>query len=112
MENCLFCKFNNGEIQVEKVFENENFFVIKDINPQAPIHLLAIVKHHYKTFDEMNDIDKDIFGQIVFEISKHQKQWGIEKGYRLIINQGEYAGQTIPHLHIHILGGKKLDEKF
>lgn len=112
MENCLFCKFNNGEIDVEKIFENDEFFVIRDINPQAPIHLLAIVKHHYKLFSEMEEGDISNIGKVLFEISKHQIEWGLKNGYRILVNQGDDAGQTVGHLHIHILGGKNLDEKF
>ena len=112
MDNCLFCKFNTGEIEVEKIFENENFFVIRDINPQAPVHLLAIVKHHYKVFEDMDANDKKVFGEILFEISQHKKEWGIENGYRILVNQGKDANQTVPHLHIHILGGKNLGDNF
>lgn len=108
MKDCIFCKINNGEIPSKKVFENENFFIIKDIEPKAKCHYLAILKAHFKLLSEL-DVHKEKLLLDVFKtLPKIAKELGLENGYRLVINQGDDAGQTVPHLHIHILGGELL----
>lgn len=108
MENCLFCKFANGEIPVNKVFENEDFVIIRDINPQAKNHFLAIPKKHFKYLAEMTEEDGELVGRILKTIPALEDLLELKNGYRLIINQGDDAGQTVPHLHIHILSGQKM----
>lgn len=110
MENCVFCKIRKGEIPSVKLYEDEDFMIIKDIAPQAKIHLVAIPTQHVPYISEMSDEYALIIGKIMSKISKMQKELGIENGYRLIINQGEDANQTVKHLHIHILGGEKLKD--
>lgn len=108
MEDCLFCKFANGEIPVNKVFENEDFVIIRDINPQAKNHFLAIPKKHFKYLAEMTEEDCELVGRILKTIPALEDLLELKNGYRLVINQGDDAGQTVPHLHIHILSGQKM----
>lgn len=108
MEDCLFCKFANGEIPVNKVFENEDFVIIRDINPQAKNHFLAIPKKHFKYLAEMTKEDGELVGRILKTIPALEDLLELKGGYRLVINQGDDAGQTVPHLHIHILSGQKM----
>lgn len=108
MEDCLFCKFANGEIPVNKVFENEDFVIIRDINPQAKNHFLAIPQKHFKYLAEMTEEDGELVGRILKTIPALEDLLELKNGYRLVINQGDDAGQTVPHLHIHILSGQKM----
>ena len=108
MEDCLFCKFANGEIPVNKVFENEDFVIIRDINPQAKNHFLAIPKKHFKYLAEMTEEDGELVGRILKTIPALEDLLELKNGYRLVINQGDDTKQTVPHLHIHILSGQKM----
>ncbi len=108
MDDCLFCKFAKGEIPVNKVYEDEDFIVIRDINPQAKNHFLAIPKTHFKLLSEMTEDDAERLKRILKKIPTLEKELELTNGYRLVINQGDDAGQTVPHLHIHILSGQKM----
>ena len=108
MEDCLFCKFASGAIPVNKVYEDENFFIIKDINPVCANHFLAIPKKHYKLLADMEGDDAATLGRILATIPKLGELLRLKNGYRLVVNQGDDAGQTVPHLHIHILSGEKM----
>lgn len=108
MDDCLFCKFAKGEIPVNKVYEDEDFIVIRDINPQAKNHFLAIPKTHFKLLSEMSEDDAEQLKRILKKIPTLEKELELKNGYRLVINQGDDAGQTVPHLHIHILSGQKM----
>lgn len=108
MDDCLFCKFAKGEIPVDKVYEDEDFIVIRDINPQAKNHFLAIPKTHFKLLSEMTEDDAERLKRILKKIPTLEKELELTNGYRLVINQGDDAGQTVPHLHIHILSGQKM----
>ena len=108
MSDCLFCKFVSGEFAVSKVFENDDFIVIRDINPQAVNHFLAIPKNHYKLLAEMTEEDSATLARILKTIPTLEDLLGLKDGYRLVVNQGDDAGQTVPHLHIHILSGQKM----
>ncbi len=108
MDDCLFCKFAKGEIPVNKVYEDEDFIVIRDINPQAKNHFLAIPKTHFKLLSEMTEDDAERLKRILKKIPTLEKELELKNGYRLVINQGDDAGQTVPHLHIHILSGQKM----
>lgn len=109
MEDCLFCKMISGEISTQKVYEDDLMIIIKDIAPKAPLHFLAIPKKHYKFLIEQHEEDTVVLGQILNKISKLCTELGLYNGYRLVINQGDDAGQSVPHLHIHILAGKQMD---
>ena len=106
--DCLFCKFISGEIAVNKVYEDENCIIIRDIAPQAKNHFLAIPKKHYKLLSEINEKDQECLGRILKTVSTLTKELDLTGGYRLVVNQGDDAGQTVPHLHIHILSGEKM----
>ena len=109
MDDCLFCKFVNGEIPVNKVFENEDFIIIRDIEPKAKNHFLAIPKKHFKYLAEMTEEDTAMLGRILATIPTLSDILELDGGYRLVINQGDDAGQSVPHLHIHILSGQKMN---
>jgi len=109
MTNCLFCKIVNKEIPADIIYEDDKFLSFKDINPQAPIHLLVIPKKHIPSVDHLELQDKELMGEIFLVAQKIAREKGFSsQGYRLIINVGKEAGQTIDHLHLHILGGKSL----
>lgn len=106
--NCIFCKIIDGQIPAAKVYEDEKMLVFKDIEPKAKVHLLAIGKDHFKLLSDMNGEQAELLKYMLTKIPKIAKDNGCENGYRLVINQGEDAGQTVFHLHIHILGGQTL----
>ena len=108
MSNCLFCKIIAGQIPSTKVYEDETVFAFRDIAPQAPTHILVVPKVH---MDDCNAItaDKSAVVAHIFEvIPQIAKEEGLTNGYRVVSNCGPDAGQTVPHLHFHILGGKQL----
>ncbi|MBI4158415.1 MAG: HIT domain-containing protein [Candidatus Yanofskybacteria bacterium] len=109
----VFCKILKGELKADVVYKDDDFWVVKDINPQAPVHLLIIpVKHFTSLEDFMKGDNNGLLGKGLVVAHKIAHQVGIaEKGYRLIINEGEHGGKLVPHLHIHLLGGKRLGPK-
>ena len=110
MDNCVFCKIRKGEIPSSTLYKDNDFMIIKDINPQAKVHLLAIPTCHVPYIDMLTDEGAALFGKILHRVSHMQEELGITNGYRLVINQGEDGGQTVNHVHIHILGGEKLKD--
>jgi len=109
-DNCLFCKIIKGEIPSSKVYEDEEMYVFKDIEPKARVHLLAVPKTHFKLLSEMGEEEAQILAYMLKKIPDIAKENGCINGYRLIINQGDDAGQTVFHLHIHILGAEHLSD--
>lgn len=109
MSKCIFCSIISGEIPSAKMYEDDNMVIIKDIEPKAERHFLMIPKNHYKLLADMTEKDQIILGKCLKKVSELQELLGLEKGYRLIINQGDDAGQTVFHLHIHILTGQKME---
>ena len=108
--DCLFCKIINGEIPSSKVYENEYVYAFKDINPQAPVHILVVPKTHICCADKIT-ADNSIEVARVFEaIPVIARESGLTNGYRIINNCGEDGCQTVKHIHFHSLGGKKLPE--
>ncbi len=107
-DNCIFCKIIEGKIPSAKVYEDDKMLVFKDIEPKAKVHLLAIGKDHFKLLSEMDEERAELLKYMLLKIPQIAKANGLENGYRLVINQGEDAGQTVFHLHIHILGGEPL----
>ncbi len=106
---CVFCKIVNGELPADKVYEDEKYMAFKDINPKAPVHILIIPKEHIEYLADINDENKHIIGDMAVVANKVAKKLGIDKtGYRVVINNGPDAGQEVFHLHMHLLGGKKL----
>jgi len=109
MEDCLFCKIINKQIKSEFVYEDDDLVCIKDIHPQAPIHLLIISKKHISTVLDISEEDEKLIGKIVRIATKISKQFNIdESGFRLIFNCKKDGGQTIYHIHLHLIGGKRL----
>lgn len=112
MEECLFCKIIKGEVPSTKVYEDDDVYAFKDINPEAPIHILVVPKKHIESVNEIKAEDEELIGKIFLAIGKIAKEQGIsEDGYRVVSNCGKNAGQTVMHLHFHILGGKELGTK-
>ena len=111
MENCIFCKIIAGEIPSNKVYEDDDMLVFRDINPQAKVHCLCVPKSHFATLAEMDEKQAEQVKRCLVKIPEIAKTLGLENGYRLIVNQGKDAGQTVFHLHIHILGGENMGEK-
>ncbi len=109
--DCLFCKIAAGEIPSTKVYEDDKLLAFKDINPQAPVHILIIPKEHFDSIDALDEKSAPIIGDIMLVAKKIAAEQGLKDGYRIITNIGENGGQTVKHLHFHILGGVKLSEK-
>ena len=110
MDDCIFCKIVNGEIPSTKVFEDEVSFAFRDINPQAPVHILIVPKKHVESCAVLGTEDEALVGKIFTNIAKIAKDEGLDKGFRVISNSGDDAGQTVHHLHFHILAGKAMGE--
>lgn len=110
--DCIFCKIIKGEIKSEILYENEGFIIINDISHMAKKHYLIIPKTHFAYLNEVNEEKAKLFSKIMLNMKDIENKLNLEDGYRLVINQRENAGQTVNHLHIHILGGEKLSDKF
>lgn len=105
----IFTKIINREIPASIVYENDKVLAFKDINPQAPIHILVIPKKEIPTINDIKEEDRELIGEMYLAIAKIAKDLGIDKeGYRVITNCNEYGGQEVFHIHFHLLGGKKL----
>lgn len=111
MDNCLFCKIIAGEIPSSKVYEDEHVYAFRDINPQAPVHILVVPKEHICCADAIDGTNSMAAAKCFEAIAKIAKAEGLENGYRVINNCGADGGQSVMHLHFHILGGVKLSEK-
>lgn len=108
MENCLFCKIINGDIPSSKVYEDEKCYAFKDINPQAPVHILVVPKAHIASVDEITASNSEYVARIFEVIPEIAKAAGLTNGYRVVSNCGDDACQTVKHLHFHIIGGRQL----
>lgn len=107
MTDCLFCKMVAGEIKPDVVFENEQVLAFRDINPQAPVHILVIPKRHVTTLNDLDD--SELGGQLLKASVTLAKQEGIaDEGYRTVINCNKNGGQAVYHLHLHLLGGRQM----
>src|SRR4030042_284621 len=107
--DCVFCKIASGEIPSKILYRDEDVVVFPDINPVAPVHLLVVSVKHITSLAHMADADAALVGKMVRAANQVAKEQGLsEKGYRLIINSGADAGQLVPHLHIHLMGGRPL----
>jgi histidine triad (HIT) family protein len=110
-DDCLFCRIGSGAIPAPHLHDDELCFAIADIAPKAPTHLLVIPREHFSGAPEMNEGREALVGHLVRVASQLARQEGLETdGYRLVLNSGAAAGQTVFHLHLHLLGGKKLGE--
>lgn len=107
---CIFCRIIKGEIPAAKVYEDDEMCVFKDVEPKAKVHLLAVPKTHFKLLSEAGDGEAEILTHMLKKIPQIAADNGCGNGYRLIVNQGDDAGQTVFHLHVHILGGEQLKD--
>ena len=109
MNDCIFCKIVNKEIPADIVYEDDKIIAFKDINAAAPIHVLIIPKRHIKSINQISDLDKSTISHIFIKISEIAKHLEIDKeGYRIVNNCGKLGGQTVDHIHFHLLGGREL----
>ena len=107
--DCLFCKIINGDIPSSKVYEDELVYAFRDIEPQAPVHILIIPKEHIASANELTEENASVVGHVFAVAAKIAKEEGFaEGGYRIVNNCGEDGGQTVKHLHFHMLGGRSL----
>ncbi|MCP3899478.1 MAG: histidine triad nucleotide-binding protein [Desulfobacteraceae bacterium] len=110
-KDCLFCKIINNEIPSEFLYEDDSFVVLRDINPQAPVHLLIVPKKHIRSINDLTDDDKTIISDIFLVGKKMAKQENVnESGYKLVFNVEKGGGQVIFHLHLHLIGGWKKNQ--
>jgi len=108
MSDCLFCKIVEGKIPARKVYEDERVFAFEDINPQAPTHVLIVPKQHIEGLNKAREQDAGILGYCQLVAAKIGRERGIEDGYRTVYNVGARAGQSVFHLHLHLIGGRDL----
>ena len=109
MTDCLFCKFVSGEIPPNIVYQDEDVLGFRDLHPQAPVHCLVIPKQHFSTINEATDAQTVLMGKLVLAAQKIAKQEGVdETGYRLVMNCNADGGQSVYHIHLHLLAGRSL----
>ncbi|MDR0443287.1 MAG: histidine triad nucleotide-binding protein [Treponema sp.] len=108
MSDCLFCKIIAGDIPCKKVYEDDDMLAFHDINPVSPVHFLVIPKKHIKSLMEVENTDAALLGRLLFKAQDLAKQRCEERGGRFVINAKRDGGQTVDHLHIHVLGGRSL----
>ncbi len=111
MQDCVFCNIINHTIESEFLLETEDLIVIKDVLPKAPVHLLVIPKKHIVSIYHLTAEDEPIVGKMIFAAKQMTEKLGVgESGYKLVFNVGRDGGMVVPHLHLHVMGGKKLAE--
>lgn len=109
MEDCIFCKIVSGAISSQRVYEDGQVLAIHDINPQAPVHLLLISKKHIASVLDVPEAEAGLVGKIALVASQLARKEGLgERGFRLVTNVGREGGQSVPHLHFHLLGGRQM----
>ena len=104
--DCLFCKIIAGEIPCSKVYEDDSVFAFNDIDPQAPVHVLIVPKVHIASADDVNETNSAVIAHIFEVAAKIAKEKGLADGYRIVNNCGDSAGQTVKHIHFHLMGGR------
>ena len=105
--DCLFCKIIAGDIPSAKVYEDDTVFAFRDIDPQAPVHVLIVPKEHIASAKEINETNSAVVAHIFEVAAKIAKDEGLDDGYRIVNNCGDSAGQTVKHLHFHLMGGRE-----
>ena len=108
MSDCIFCSIGSHEIPTTAVYEDDEIIAFNDLDPQAPVHVLVITKKHISSLDDVSEGEKTLMGHIMFKIPEIAADLGLDNGYRVVINNGEDAFQTVKHLHFHILGKRKM----
>lgn len=112
MEDCIFCKIAAGEMDTEFLYEDDAVVAFADISPMAPVHALVVPRKHLASVDEAGPEDRELLGHMIHAAQKLARDLGVaESGYRLVINTGTGAGQTVTHLHMHLLGGRALEPR-
>jgi histidine triad (HIT) family protein len=106
--DCLFCKISSGTIPVTRLFENDHVLAFPDINPQAPVHILVIPKHHFGSLAHTTSGEAELLGQLLNAATEIAQQQHLDNGFRIVINTGPDGGQTVDHLHLHLLGGRHM----
>lgn len=106
--DCVFCKIADGEIPSDIIYEDEKVIAFNDQDPQAPIHFLVIPKKHIESLAKLDEDDRDLIGHIFMVIKKITEDLGLENGYRIVNNTGEDGGQTVKHMHFHVLAERPL----
>ena len=110
--DCIFCQIVAGKIPSDILYHDEELIAFRDINPQAPVHLLIIPKRHIPSLTHLSEAETPLIGHMVDTANRLAKKEGIsESGYRLVINCGKHGGQLVPHLHMHLLGGRQLSDQ-
>ena len=110
--DCIFCKIANGEIPSTKVYEDDKILAFKDLDPQAPVHLLVIPKEHIKWAYDVTEENSAVIAHIFAKIPEIAKSQGLSDGFRIVNNCGDDGCQSVHHIHFHLLGGEKLTERF
>jgi histidine triad (HIT) family protein len=111
-EKCIFCRIIAGEVPSDIVYQDEDFLAFRDISPQAPTHVLIIPKAHITSSAELTEGQEGLVGRLIIVAKNLAEKEGIAKrGYRLLINCGADGGQVVPHLHLHLIGGRRLDDR-
>jgi histidine triad (HIT) family protein len=109
MSDCLFCKIANKQIPAATVYEDAEMFVIKDINPQAPMHVLVIPRQHIPTLNDLSAADEALIGRMIRRGAAVASEHGYaDRGFRTVFNTNAEAGQSVAHIHLHVLGGRSL----
>lgn len=109
MTDCIFCKIISGDIPSKKIYENEYVYAFEDLSPQAPVHFLVIPKKHIATLNDLDEADVNIAGHLLLAAKKIATDKGFaDDGYRVVMNCNEDGGQTVYHIHLHVLAGRKL----
>ncbi len=108
MSDCIFCKIASGEFESDIVYEDDDIIAFNDMNPEAPTHILIVPKRHIESLNDAVAGDADILGKVQLVAKGLAKDKGVGSGYRLVLNVGAEAGQTINHIHYHLLGGRSL----
>ncbi|GMQ88935.1 MAG: histidine triad nucleotide-binding protein [Gammaproteobacteria bacterium] len=107
MTDCLFCKMVSGDITPDTVYEDEDVLAFRDVNPQAPVHVLVVPKQHVPTINDLDADNSVLVGKMMMAAARIAQQEGFaEQGYRTVMNCNDYGGQTVFHIHLHLLGGR------
>lgn len=108
MKDCLFCKMAGGEITPDMVHEDDELMVFRDVNPQAPVHCLIVPRRHIATLDDLEEGDAGLVGRLYLTAKRTAALLGLEAGYRTVMNCNRDGGQTVFHIHLHLLGGRRM----
>ncbi|MBR0139611.1 MAG: histidine triad nucleotide-binding protein [Firmicutes bacterium] len=108
MSDCIFCRIANHEIPSKAAYEDDKIYSFYDLDPQAPVHVLIVPKKHIGSLDETCPEDAELLAHMLLKVKDIAADLGLEKGYRVVINTGEDGGQSVHHLHIHLLGGRSM----